>query len=100
MGKMQRRKGYRVENKLVNQLKAAGLKAHRVPLSGGNAGYPGDIKLGDKLCEVKARANGQGFATIDRWLSGNDYLFLKRDRRSPLVVMRFNEFLELKKADD
>jgi len=38
-------------------------------------------------CEVKGRANGEGFATLERWLGENDALFLRRDRAEPVVVL-------------
>jgi hypothetical protein len=40
------------------------------------------------VCEVKARASGEGFATLARWLGDSDALFLRRDRADPLVVCR------------
>ena len=91
-----KRKGSRVERELVKALQAAGVDALRVPLSGAVEGFKGDILLGDKVAEVKTRKNGEGFAVIERWLADNDYLFLKRDRNSPLVVMAWEEFLDLK----
>jgi hypothetical protein len=36
---------------------------------------------------VKARANGESFATLERWLGDADALFLRRDRASPIVVL-------------
>ena len=34
-----------------------------------------------------ARANGEGFKTLDNWLGDNDALFLVRDCAEPLVVL-------------
>jgi hypothetical protein len=36
---------------------------------------------------LKARRNGEGFATLERWLSDYDALFLKRNNAEPLVVL-------------
>jgi hypothetical protein len=38
------------------------------------------------VCEVKARASGEGFTTLERWLGDADALFLRCDRADPLVV--------------
>lgn len=40
-----KRKGDRFERQVVDDLMAAGLKAHRVPLSGAVAGYHGDVRV-------------------------------------------------------
>ena len=40
-----------------------------------------------QLAEVKARGTGDGFRTLERWLGGNDALFLWRDRAAPFVVL-------------
>jgi hypothetical protein len=73
-----------------------GAKAKRVPLSGA-ARYQGNRSDVDVyafgpdaaplVCEVKARSNGEGFATLERWLGDADALFLRRDRAEPLVVL-------------
>lgn len=104
MGKPSRDKGKRAENEIVKLHRAAGIKAERVPLSGG-AHYQGngaDIDVyafgpdaAPLVCEVKARANGEGFATIERWLGENDAMFLRRDRAPPLVVMPFSTWERL-----
>lgn len=60
----------------------------------------GDVQIlgGEFVAEVKARANGEGFKTIERWLGENDMLFLRRDRRPPLVVLPWNIYLQLMKV--
>jgi hypothetical protein len=73
-----------------------GSKAERVPLSGASP-YQGnwlDIDVygfgsdaAPLVCEVKARGNGAGFATLERWLGDADTLFLRRDRAEPVVVL-------------
>jgi hypothetical protein len=96
MGKPSRDKGARRERELVAKAKAAGLFAERVPLSGAAGGsYTGDVRVADRLCEVKARASGEGFVTIERWLGDNDALVLWRDRSDPLVVVPLTDWLKL-----
>ena len=87
MGKKSRTKGGRLEREVVNLCKEMGLSAHRVPLSGAVKGYAGDVIVGDLRCEVKGRASGEGFTILERWLGDFDLLFLRRDRKTPLVVM-------------
>lgn len=95
-GKAPRRKGNRVERVILAELRAAGLEAKRVPLSGSVAGYLGDltVNLADReLCvEVKARAD---FKTLYGWLEGRDALILKADRKKPLLVLTLSSALAL-----
>jgi len=94
-----RQKGNRVERLLVQLHLEAGIPAKRVPLSGAMAGYKGDIRVGESLvAEVKARAHGEGFATLARWLGENDLLFLKRNLRQPIVVLEWETYLRLVRA--
>lgn len=84
-----RRKGSRIEREVVAAHRERGIPAERVPLSGAAGGsFSGDLMVAGKIRgEVKARASGSGFATIERWLGANDALFLRRDRAEPLVVL-------------
>jgi len=111
-GRSAKRKGSRVEREIVKLLNDDGIDAHKQPLSGALDGWKGDIviDLGDTapgissedlmcgresielVCEVKARANGQGFSTLEKWLGTNDLLFLKRDRTEPMVAMNYGTF--------
>ena len=96
MGKASRDKGGRVEREIVNLLKSADIHAERVPLSGAAGGqFVGDIVFKNYVAEVKARKGGTGFKTIERWLGHNDMLFLRRNRRAPLVVMDWDTFISL-----
>ena len=98
MGKMQRNKGNRVEREIVNYLKENGIPAKRVPLSGAAEGFKGDIIIDGSLrAEVKARKDG--FKQIYEWLEGNDYLFIKANRKPVLVVMEISEFIKLLKEE-
>jgi hypothetical protein len=47
------------------------------------------------IAEVKARASGEGFTTLERWLSDYDALFLIRDRSKPIVVLPWERWQEL-----
>lgn len=107
---MSRSKGSRVEREFVNKLRDSGIYAERVPLSGAAGGqFSGDLVIpvkNDTLtalspdmtelrAEVKARKDGAGFAQLEKWKGDNDLLFLKRDRKEPMVVMDWDLFLGL-----
>ena len=107
MAKMQRDKGARCEREIVTLHKAIGIKAERVPLSGATRyqGNSADIDVyafGDDaaplVCEVKARAKGEGFATITRWLGDNDALFLRQNNAKPFAVVPWRTWERLLKA--
>ncbi len=102
-----KRKGTRIEREIVDLHTRAGIDCKRVPWSGAIAGlHPeydmlrGDVRVfpdsPDCLVgEVKARANGLGFKTIENWLGDNDILFIKRDRQKPLVVLTMTVYMKL-----
>ena len=96
MGKRQRDKGARFERECVNALKAQGLDACRVPLSGAMGGqFAGDVLIPlngqDLQFECKSRAGG--FKQIYDWLLFNNGLFLKADRKPILVVQTLDEWV-------
>lgn len=95
-GRAPRQKGDRLERAIVATLKAHGIDADRVPLSGSAAGYPGDVRAvigGQELTlECKSRKD---FATLYGWLQDRDGLVLKADRKEPLLVLRLDTALEL-----
>lgn len=105
MGKASRDKGQRRERQVVQMHTVLGVKAERVPLSGAavfrdTRGTDVDVyaRGNDEApfcCEVKARANGEGFATLERWLGEADGLFLIRDRAAPMVVLPWARWAEL-----
>ena len=100
-GRRSRRKGTRTERRIVDLLKASGIMAERVPLSGVVGGrFAGDIVLpliGRDLCvEVKSRA--EGFRELYSWLDERDVLIVKADRREPLVVVRMSLAVEIAKG--
>jgi hypothetical protein len=104
MGKPSRDKGLRRERAIVEMHVKCGIHAERVPLSGA-ARYRGngaDIDLylrgrdaAPLVVEVKARGDGAGFKTLERWLGDNDALFLWRDRAGPMVLLPVRVWLEL-----
>ncbi len=96
MSRSQRDKGARREREIVNRHLEMGVHAERVPLSGAThyqgGGhdvdiYPYGLDAGALVGEVKARKDGAGFVTIEKWLGENDALFLVRDRQSPLICL-------------
>ena len=102
MGKASRDKGLRRERAIVDLHNKCGLRAERVPLSGAThyRGNGADVDLyvrGEQpvKAEVKARGDGDGFRTLERWLGGNDALFLWRDRAAPFVVLPLHVWLEI-----
>ena len=108
MGKASRDKGARRERQIVDLHRDNGIKAERVPLSGAmrfRNTEKTDVDVyarGDEeapfVCEVKARASGEGFKTLEAWLGEADALFLVRDRAAPMVVVPMDRWLELVKA--
>ena len=102
-GARHRRKGSRVEREIVALHKVEGVHAERVPLSGAAGGsFSGDIEFypfgpdeAPLVGEVKARRNGEGFKTLEKWLGDNDVLFLRRDRTDPVVVLPWRTYRRL-----
>ncbi len=70
-----------------------------MPLSGALAkrlgpDFAGDLKIwlwgpdaSPATAEVKARAEGGGFVTLERWLAAHDVLILKRNGVPPMVLL-------------
>lgn len=91
-------KGNRVEREISKRLVDAGISSKRVPLSGAHPDLPGDITIGDFIGEVKARKNGNGFTTIEKWLGTKDVLVLKKNHADPFVVMNWEMFIKIMKG--
>jgi Holliday junction resolvase len=103
-GARHRRKGDRVERELVQMHRAIGLHCERVPLSGASRyqGNGADIDIyafgtdeAPLVAEVKARRDGAGFATLERWLGEYDALFLRRNNADPLVLVPWRMWARL-----
>lgn len=91
-GARSRRKGYRTEARVRALVAASGLDCRRVPLSGAAPGWDGDLVIGARTFEVKARA--AGFRQLYRWLGERHFgLILSADREEPLLVLRLGDFL-------
>jgi hypothetical protein len=100
MGKPSRDKGARRERELVQLHRGIGVDCARVPLSGAAGGdFAGDLRISVADLafrgESKARGDGSGFKTLERWLAGNDVLFLRRDRCEPMVVLSWETYAAL-----
>ena len=105
MGLKAKRKGTRVEYKIVKLLEKEGVYSRRQPMSGSLFGLPHDVvvkipHLGEMNIEVKARKGGTGFKTLARWIGSADMLMLVEDFQEPKVVMSwrtFKRFLDIAK---
>jgi hypothetical protein len=96
MARLSRDKGARIERELVHLHLDASIPASRVPLSGAAGGeYSGDLRILDLRAEVKARANGEGFRQLEKWLGQHDILFLRRNRQRPLVLLPWDVYIRL-----
>lgn len=112
-GAAPRRKGIRAEREIVERLRAAGIPAERVPLSGAAGGrFAGDVIVdGSLVAQVKVRRRitglatlyrlvgrdpdpepvtvdptADGMGTVRRWIGEHDLLFAKADWRPWLAV--------------
>lgn len=99
-GKSQRRKGDCFERELVNALKARGLNAMRVPLSGSTEFQKGDVVVNAGfdsttryVGECKRRKN------LPEWivdaLGDHDFMAMREDRGRTLVVLDLKMFGDL-----
>ena len=94
MPKFSRDKGMRFERLLVSLLKGKGIPAVRVPLSGASEFQKGDVIMdGEKVVEAKHRESG--FTNIYKYIEGPDDLMVKQNNDDPLVILRFNDFVEM-----
>jgi Holliday junction resolvase len=103
-GARHRRKGDRVERDLVYRHKAIGVHAERYPLSGASrfrgSGHDLDLYAFGKAkpalaVEVKARANGAGFTTLEKWLANYDALFVRRNGADPLIILPWRVWVHI-----
>lgn len=92
-----KRKGTKGEYELRDRIKARGIPARRVPLSGAAPGLPGDLVVGpaddEMIWEVKRRENG--FRSLYAWLDGASVVGLRADKREWLVCLRLGDYLDL-----
>ena len=92
-----REKGDRFERECVNRLRAAGVAAERVPLSGAAGGsFGSDLVVAGRRIECKTRK--RAWLDLFGWLPGNHALFIKADRTDTLVVMSLETYADLLKG--
>jgi hypothetical protein len=84
MGKFSKSKGYRVEHKLV--------KEFNIEIK--------DERFHKLSVEVKARKNGDGFKTLEKWKSGADLLCLHKDHGTTMVCLDLPLFIDILKQDE
>lgn len=96
-GRSSRTKGVGGERELVTTLRAHGLEARRVPLSGAAEGFKGDVQVRafnrDLTGEVKRRR--AGFRTLQKWLGNHDFLALRDDYGEWLMVVPLDKMLAM-----
>ena len=82
---------------LVELLRAAGLDAYRVPLSGASAGFKSmwRFRIGARTLRLESKARAHKFGLIYRWLTGSDAAVVKADRKPPLIVLTLADFASL-----
>ncbi len=101
------KKGGRVEREIAALIRTLGIPCEKVPLSGALAkqlgpDYSGDLRAqvfgpdaAPLVIEVKSRASGTGFVTLERWLASCDLLILKRNNAPPMVTLPWCVFARL-----
>ena len=102
-GRASKTKGTMFERQVTNELKAAGLNASRVPLSGALAGYPGDVIIEDTptgkwilQCKISRGAGGRGgiAAMLKQVVVGR-----VDAGEAKFVAMRRAQFIDLVRGD-
>lgn len=99
MGKPSRDKGLRWERKIVNRLKARGIHARRVPLSG--SGFEkNDVSCGSWSIEAKNTSNARPLvwlrkATADAGTGAPAVVWNPGDEREAIVFMWLPDFEDL-----
>lgn len=89
MANSRKAKGTGYEREIVDDHRAKGVEAKRVPLSGALADYPGDVQIAGLIAECKRRR--KNFTGLYKALEqqGADMLFVRDDRQETLVVLRY-----------
>ena len=74
-------------------LRAPGLEAYRIPLSGVSAGFKSDsMRIGNKVIAIESKVRSKDFGWFYKWLLTADAVVIKVDRKPPLIVMTLEEF--------
>ena len=100
MGKMSRTKGAVYERELVNDFRARGLTAQRVPLSGATEYAKGDVEVtagydGKTIYRGECKRRAALPEWIEKALGENDFLAMREDRGTTLIVLRLDTFGDL-----
>lgn len=98
-GAHSRNKGAGYERELVNKLRAFGLKAQRVPLSGATEYAKGDVEVtagfDDKTIYRGECKRRKSLPVLLDNMEGNDFMALRADHGETLIVLRLPLFMEL-----
>jgi len=93
-----KQKGDRFETQCVDIAKKHGFTAQKVPLSGAAEGiFSNDIhiKVGRERWELECKKRARGFKFLYDNLEGADALIVAADRKKPLAVIDYDDFLNL-----
>src|SRR5690554_5119255 len=93
MGRSQRRKGVEAEREFARLI-----GGRRVPLSGAQEGWRGDVVGMGLTWECKRRADG--WRELYRWLEQVDAVAIRSDRRPWLVVIPLETFQRMVQEGD
>lgn len=100
MGALSRNKGAGYERELVNAFRERGLSAQRVPLSGATEYAKGDVEVtagfdGKTIFKGEAKRRKNLPEWIVNALGENDFLAMREDRGTTLIVLRLDTFGDL-----
>lgn len=93
-----KQKGDRFETLCVDIARKHGFDAQKVPLSGAAEGlFSNDIhiKIGRERWELECKKRATGFKFLYDNLDGADALIVAADRKKPLAVLDYDDFLNL-----
>lgn len=95
-------KGRSFEHQVADTLTENGIPARRVPMSGMLRGLgddlDGDVIITDTNEKIECKFRQNISVQLWDWLSGNDYLAIKRNHKEPLIVLTLEQFIRLKNA--
>ena len=95
-------KGSRFEREVRDLLKAGGVDAEKVPLSGAVKGgsFEGDLNfsLRGVVRKLECKRRKRGCSTFYGFMANNYAVVMRDDRSPPLVMLRLSDFIELVRA--
>ncbi len=94
-------KGDNFERAVKNLLEAEGIRCTRtlLPAQAGKQD-PGDLLIEGTFraeCKCRKAAKADGLITISKWLGDKDFLIAKRNYNPPIVVVTWQNFINLLK---